>query len=129
MLTNKAPPARHSCCAATHFATHGIGHIERLMIPGTPAVQSISTEIRPTNTRVATRSRCKITVKNTSDESAQTQGPGAGYTYVQGQTYFTQQFASDLGKWRVGIGPRAWIAPSSRSAGDSAESWRLAKPG
>jgi hypothetical protein len=28
----------------------------------------------------------------------------AGFTYVQGQTYFTQQFASDPGKWRVAIG-------------------------
>jgi hypothetical protein len=28
----------------------------------------------------------------------------AGFTYVQGQTYFTQQFASDPGKWRVAMG-------------------------
>src|SRR5207248_6779973 len=46
----------------------------------------------------------KITVKNTSDKPLQTMGPQPGFTYVQGQTYFTQQYAPEPGKWRVAIG-------------------------
>ena len=46
----------------------------------------------------------KITVKNTSDKPLQTMGPAPGFTYVQGQTYYTQQFAGQLGKWRVAVG-------------------------
>jgi Flp pilus assembly protein CpaB len=68
------------------------------------AGQIIATEISPTNTKVGDTIDVKITVKNTSDKPLQSMGPEPGYTYVQGQTYFTQQFASDPGKWRVAIG-------------------------
>jgi Flp pilus assembly protein CpaB len=68
------------------------------------AGQIIATEISPTNTKVGDTIDVSITVKNTSDKPLQTEGPEPGFTYVQGQTYFTQQFASDPGKWRVGIG-------------------------
>jgi Flp pilus assembly protein CpaB len=68
------------------------------------AGQIIATEISPTNTKVGDTLDVKITVKNTSDKPLQTMGPEPGFTYVQGQTYFTQQFASDPGKWRVAIG-------------------------
>src|SRR5207248_2048483 len=66
--------------------------------------QIIATEISPTNTKVGDTLDVKITVKNTSDKPLQTMGPAPGFTYVQGQTYFTQQFASEPGKWRVAIG-------------------------
>ena len=68
------------------------------------AGQIISTEITPTNTKVGDTLDIKITVRNTSDKPLQTMGPEPGFTYIQGQTYFTQQFASDPGKWRVAIG-------------------------
>jgi Flp pilus assembly protein CpaB len=68
------------------------------------AGQIISTEISPTNTKVGDTIDVSITVKNTSDKPLQTMGPEPGYTYVQGQTYFTQQYASDPGKWRVALG-------------------------
>jgi Flp pilus assembly protein CpaB len=68
------------------------------------AGQIIATEISPTNTKVGDTLDIKITVRNTSDKPLQTMGPEPGFTYVQGQTYFTQQFASDPGKWRVGLG-------------------------
>ncbi|MBV9544387.1 MAG: Flp pilus assembly protein CpaB, partial [Chloroflexi bacterium] len=68
------------------------------------AGQIIATEISPSNTKVGDTIDVKITVKNTSDKTLQSEGPEPGFTYVQGQTYFTQQFASDPGKWRVGIG-------------------------
>src|SRR5712691_7882951 len=68
------------------------------------AGQIIATEISPTNTKVGDTLDIKITVRNTSDKPLQSMGPEPGFTYVQGQTYFTQQFASDPGKWRVAIG-------------------------
>jgi Flp pilus assembly protein CpaB len=68
------------------------------------AGQIIATEISPTNTKVGDTLDIKITVRNTSDKPLQTMGPEPGFTYVQGQTYFTQQFASEPGKWRVAIG-------------------------
>jgi Flp pilus assembly protein CpaB len=68
------------------------------------AGQIIATEITPTNTKVGDTLDIKITVRNTSDKPLQTMGPEPGFTYVQGQTYFTQQFASDPGKWRVALG-------------------------
>jgi Flp pilus assembly protein CpaB len=68
------------------------------------AGQIIATEISPTNTKVGDTMDISITIKNTSDKPLQTMGPEPGFTYVQGQTYFTQQYASDPGKWRVAIG-------------------------
>ncbi|MBV9581639.1 MAG: Flp pilus assembly protein CpaB, partial [Chloroflexi bacterium] len=68
------------------------------------AGEILSTEISPTNTKVGDTIDISITVKNTSDKPLQTMGPEPGFTYVQGQTYYTQQYASDPGKWRVGIG-------------------------
>src|SRR5262249_47938089 len=62
------------------------------------------TQISPTNTKVGDTLDISITVKNSSDKPLQTMGPEPGFTYVQGQTYFTQQFASDPGKWRVALG-------------------------
>lgn len=64
----------------------------------------VATEIGPTNVKVGDTLTVKITVRNTSDKPLQTQGPQPGFTYVQGQTYFSQQFASEPGKWRVAVG-------------------------
>jgi hypothetical protein len=68
------------------------------------SAQIIATEISPSTVKVGDTIDIKITIKNTSDKPLQTQGPQPTFTYVQGQTYFTQQFASEPGKWRVGIG-------------------------
>src|SRR5712691_5739849 len=68
------------------------------------SAEIIASEISPTNVKVGDTIDIKITIKNTSDKPLQTQGPQPTFTYVQGQTYFTQQFASEPGKWRVGIG-------------------------
>ena len=68
------------------------------------AGQIIATEISPTNVSVGDTIDIKITVKNTSDKPLQTMEPHPDFTYVQGQTYFTQGYATDPGKWRVGIG-------------------------
>jgi pilus assembly protein CpaB len=68
------------------------------------SAQILATEISPTNVHVGDTLNIKITVKNTSDKPLQTMGPEPGFTYVQGQTYYTQQFAGQAGKWRVAIG-------------------------
>jgi Flp pilus assembly protein CpaB len=68
------------------------------------AAEILATEISPTNVKVGDTVTVKITIRNTSDKPLQTMGPQPGFTYVQGQTYFTQQFASQPGKWRVAIG-------------------------
>ena len=68
------------------------------------AGEIIATEIEPTNTKVGDTINIKVTVRNTSDKPLQTMGPQPGFTYVQGQTYFTQRYASDPGKWRIAIG-------------------------
>jgi hypothetical protein len=68
------------------------------------AAEILASEISPTNAKVGDTITVKITVKNTSDKPLQTMGPGPGFTYVQGQTYYTQQFASQPGKWRVAVG-------------------------
>jgi hypothetical protein len=77
-----------------------------VMTPGEPVDGAwvTSAVISPTNTKVGDTINVKITVKNTSAKPLQTMGPEPGFTYAQGQTYFTQQFASDPGKWRVAIG-------------------------
>jgi Flp pilus assembly protein CpaB len=68
------------------------------------AGQIIASDISPTNTKVGDTITVSITVRNTSDKPMQTMGPQPGFAYVQGQTYFTQQYAPEAGKWRVAIG-------------------------
>jgi Flp pilus assembly protein CpaB len=68
------------------------------------AAEILATEISPTNVKVGDTLTIKITIRNTSDKPLQTMGPAPGFTYIQGQTYYTQQFASQPGKWRVAIG-------------------------
>jgi Flp pilus assembly protein CpaB len=63
-----------------------------------------ASEISPSNVKVGDTISVSITVKNTSDKPLQTMGPEPGFTYVQGQTYFTQQFNGQAGKWRVAVG-------------------------
>jgi hypothetical protein len=64
----------------------------------------VATDISPTNNKVGDTLDIKITVRNTSAKPLQTMGPEPGFTYVQGQTYVSQQFASEPGRWRVAIG-------------------------
>ena len=76
-----------------------------VMIPAraAAAAQITAADISPTNLKIGDTIDVTITVKNSSDKPLQTMGPEPGFIYVQGQTYFTQQYASDPGKWRVAI--------------------------
>lgn len=58
----------------------------------------------PTNTRAGDTIKVEIAVKNTSTVPLQTQGPGPEFIYVQGQTFYSQNFPAQDGKYRVAIG-------------------------
>jgi Flp pilus assembly protein CpaB len=73
----------------------------------TASAQIVATEISPTNVKVGDTINVKVTVKNTSDKPLQSMGPQPGFTYVQGQTYYTQQFPGQPGTWRVAVGTAA----------------------
>jgi pilus assembly protein CpaB len=57
----------------------------------------------PTNARAGDTLTITITVKNTSNEVIHTQGPNPKFTYIQGQTFFSQNFPSQNGALRVGV--------------------------
>jgi len=60
--------------------------------------------ISPTNARAGDTLKVEITVKNTSNAPLQSQGPNPEFTYVQGQTFFSQNFPSQDGRFRVAVG-------------------------
>lgn len=68
-----------------------------------PALQVLSVQFSPTTAKPGDTLKIQIAVKNTSNKPIQTQDPKPGFTYVQGQTYFSQNFPSQNGKWRVGV--------------------------
>jgi pilus assembly protein CpaB len=69
-----------------------------------PSAQIIASEISPTNVHVGDTITVSVTVKNTSDKPLTTMQPAPGYTYVQGQTYYSQGFNGQDGTWRVAVG-------------------------
>lgn len=68
-----------------------------------PMAQITGVRISPTTARPGDRLKVEITVKNTSDKPLKTEGPAPGFTYVQGQTYYSQKFPSQDGAIRVGV--------------------------
>ncbi len=68
-----------------------------------PTALITSVRIFPTNAKPGDTLTVEITVKNTSDKPIHSQGPDPKFTYVQGQTYYSQKFPSEDGKFRVGI--------------------------
>ncbi|MBI2940037.1 MAG: Flp pilus assembly protein CpaB [Chloroflexi bacterium] len=65
--------------------------------------QITSVKITPTNAKPGDTLRVEITVKNTSNETLKTQGPTPEFTYVQGQTFYSQNFASQPNTYRIGL--------------------------
>lgn len=60
--------------------------------------------ITPATMRAGETLKVEITVKNTSNQTIQSQGPNPEFTYVQGQTFYSQNFPSQDGRWRVAVG-------------------------
>jgi len=69
------------------------------------AAQAVITaaEISPTNVKPGDVITVKATVRNTSNVPLHTQAPDPKTVYVQGQTYYSQGFASEPGKYRIGV--------------------------
>jgi hypothetical protein len=63
----------------------------------------VAASISPTDVRLGDNINITFTVKNTSNKTLETMGPEPGFTYVQGESYTMQKFASEPAKWRVGI--------------------------
>ncbi len=68
-----------------------------------PLAQITAVRFSPTNARAGDTLKVEITVKNTSTQVLKSQGPHPEFTYVQGQTYHSQNFPSEPGKIRVGV--------------------------
>lgn len=65
--------------------------------------QITAVSISPTRLKAGDKMEVQITVKNVSTANIKSQGPDPGFTYVQGQTFHSQNFASRDGSYRVGI--------------------------
>ncbi len=71
--------------------------------PSSSPLQITNVKIAPTNLKPGETLRVEITAKNVSKEVVKTQGPDPEYIYVQGQTFYSQKFPSQAGRYRVGI--------------------------
>lgn len=60
--------------------------------------------ITPSTAKAGDTLKVEITVKNTSNAPLKSQGPGPEFVYVQGQTFYSQNFPSQDGTYRVAIG-------------------------
>lgn len=67
----------------------------------TAQIQSV--RFSPTTLKAGDTLKVEIAVKNTSDKPIKSQEPKSGFTYVQGQTYFSQNYPSVNNTWRVGV--------------------------
>ena len=79
-----------------------LGTIRSPVQPDAAVITAV--DISPTNAMAGDTLTVKITVQNTSNATIQTQGPNPEFTYVQGQTFYSQNFPSQDGKYRVAIG-------------------------
>jgi pilus assembly protein CpaB len=65
--------------------------------------QITAVSFQPTKARAGEKVKVSITVKNISTIPIKSQGPDPGFTYVQGQTFFSQNYPSKDGMYRVGV--------------------------
>ena len=67
------------------------------------AAQITAASLSPVSLNAGDTMKVEITVKNVSNATIKSQGPEPGFTYVQGQTFQSQNFSSQQGSYRVGI--------------------------
>ncbi|MBI2909616.1 MAG: Flp pilus assembly protein CpaB [Chloroflexi bacterium] len=103
-----------------------LGNIQAPLKQGQARITSVS--ISPTELRIGDTMKVEITVKNTSTVDIRSQGPGPGFTYIQGQTFYSQAYPSQAGAYRVGLNfagqapvefPYRWGFGGSLPAGSS----------
>lgn len=79
-----------------------LGTIRSPVQPDAAIITAVN--ITPATMRAGETLKVEITVKNTSNQVIQTQGPNPEFTYVQGQTFYSQNYPSQDGRYRVAIG-------------------------
>lgn len=67
------------------------------------AAQITGVSMSPVTLSAGDTMKVEITVKNVSNATIKTQGPEPGFTYIQGQTFQSQNYSSRTGAYRVGI--------------------------
>lgn len=67
------------------------------------SAQITGVAISPATLNAGEVMKVEITVKNISNATIKSQGPEPGFTYVQGQTFQSQNFGSQTGNYRVGL--------------------------
>ena len=92
-------PAADSSIANLQDAT--LSTIRTNIAPAAALITGV--RISPTDLRAGDTLKVEITVKNTSDKTIASQDPKPEFTYIQGQTYYSEKYPSQAGKLRVGI--------------------------
>ncbi|MBI2303769.1 MAG: Flp pilus assembly protein CpaB [Chloroflexi bacterium] len=67
------------------------------------AAEITAVSISPVTLNAGDVMKVEITVKNISNAPIRSQGPEPGFTYVQGQTFQSQNFGPQTGAFRVGL--------------------------
>ncbi len=67
------------------------------------AAQITAVSIEPATLNAGDVMKVEISVKNVSNATIRSQGPDPGFTYVQGQTFQSQNQGSQTGAFRVGL--------------------------
>lgn len=68
-----------------------------------PAAEIQSIRFSPTTAKAGDTLKVEIVLKNTGDKPLKSQEPKSEFTYVQGQTYFSQNYPSMKDAYRVGV--------------------------
>ena len=95
-----------------------------------PAAQITSVAFIPTRLPQGAALRVEVVVSNTGSGTMTTQGPGVGYTYLEGQSFRTVGYGEIAGAFRVGVDfatnatgldhPYRWGLPDALEPGQSA---------
>ncbi|MHB1005831.1 MAG: Flp pilus assembly protein CpaB [Chloroflexota bacterium] len=93
-------PARDATLVNLPEAT--LGTIRTPVQPDAAVIAAVN--ITPATMRAGDTLKVEVTVKNTSNAVIQSQGPNPEFVYVQGQTFYSQNFPSQDGRYRVAIG-------------------------
>ncbi len=67
------------------------------------AAQITAASISPATLAAGELMKVEVTVKNVSNATIKSQAPGPGFTYIQGQTFQSQNYPSQAGSYRVGL--------------------------
>ncbi len=90
--------------------------------PADALPQIIAVTFSPTTLRSGNLLQVSITVKNNSNGPLEAQGPGPGFVYEEGETFYTRGFPDEMYAYRVGV------EFSNRTGIDHPYRWGLGEP-